>query len=159
MQAVDGTKIAANAAGDQTWDALKLERLLARTDAAFEELEAQNEGGDDLPPPRLPTELQRAQTLRERIQQAMACLAEDKRRTRVNPTDEDAQRINRRRIHGWRMPEGTVYVGRPSAWGNLYYFPPYATREERAETLRRYITRSRELGYRRRPKILPRKLR
>jgi hypothetical protein len=28
------------------------------------------------------------------------------------------QRIQRRRTKGWRMPEGTVYVGRPSRWGN-----------------------------------------
>jgi hypothetical protein len=30
------------------------------------------------------------------------------------------QRIQRRRIKGWRMPENTVYVGRPSIWGNPY---------------------------------------
>ena len=29
-------------------------------------------------------------------------------------------RIQRRRIKGWRMPEGTIYVGRPSKWGNRY---------------------------------------
>ncbi len=27
-------------------------------------------------------------------------------------------RIRRRRIKGWRMPEGAVYVGRPTRWGN-----------------------------------------
>jgi Domain of unknown function (DUF4326) len=31
-----------------------------------------------------------------------------------------AQRIQRRRIRGWRMPPGAVYVGRPSKWGNPY---------------------------------------
>ena len=66
VQALDGTKVAANAAGDQTYDAAGLERLLARTDSAIGELESQNEGSDDPPPPRLPAELQRAQTLRER---------------------------------------------------------------------------------------------
>ena len=50
VQALDGTKIAANAAGDQTYDMSKLERLLAKTGAAIGDLEAQNEGGDD--PPR-----------------------------------------------------------------------------------------------------------
>jgi len=30
------------------------------------------------------------------------------------------QRIQRRRIKGWRMPEGAVYVGRPTVWGNPY---------------------------------------
>ena len=29
-----------------------------------------------------------------------------------------AQRIQRQRTKGWRMPEGAVYVGRPSLWGN-----------------------------------------
>jgi hypothetical protein len=91
MQAVDGTKIAANAAGDQTYDGSKLERLLAKTEAAIADLEAQNEGGDDPPPPRLPTELKRAQVLRERIHQAMDHLAHGHRLTRVNLTDEDAQ--------------------------------------------------------------------
>lgn len=28
------------------------------------------------------------------------------------------KRIQRRRTPGWRMPEGAVYVGRPSRWGN-----------------------------------------
>ena len=30
------------------------------------------------------------------------------------------QRIQRRRIKGWRMPEGAVYVGRGSKWGNPF---------------------------------------
>jgi hypothetical protein len=29
-------------------------------------------------------------------------------------------RIQRQRTKGWRMPEGAVYVGRPSAWGNPF---------------------------------------
>lgn len=29
-------------------------------------------------------------------------------------------RIQRRRTRGWRMPEGAVYVGRPTKWGNPY---------------------------------------
>ena len=91
MQALDGTKIAANAAGDRTFDAAGLERLLAKTEGAIEDLEAQNEGGGDPPPPRLPTELQRAQTLRERIQHAMNHLAQEHHLSRVNLTDEDAQ--------------------------------------------------------------------
>ena len=28
------------------------------------------------------------------------------------------QRIQRKRSKGWKMPENTVYVGRPSKWGN-----------------------------------------
>lgn len=30
------------------------------------------------------------------------------------------QRIQRRRTKGWRMPEGAVYVGRGSKWGNPF---------------------------------------
>lgn len=30
------------------------------------------------------------------------------------------QRIQRQRTKGWRMPEGAVYVGRPSRWGNPF---------------------------------------
>jgi len=29
-------------------------------------------------------------------------------------------RVQRKRIKGWRMPEGAVYVGRGSKWGNPY---------------------------------------
>lgn len=29
-------------------------------------------------------------------------------------------RIQRKRVRGWRMPEGAVYVGRPSRWGNPF---------------------------------------
>ena len=28
------------------------------------------------------------------------------------------KRIQRQRTKGWRMPDGAVYVGRPSPWGN-----------------------------------------
>ena len=91
MQALDGTKIAANAAGDRTFDASGLERLLVRTEAAIGDLEAQNEGSDDPPPPRLPAELQQTQALRERIQHAMNHLAQDQSLRRMNLTDEDAQ--------------------------------------------------------------------
>jgi hypothetical protein len=35
--------------------------------------------------------------------------------------EEDAvKRIQRQRTKGWRMPEGAVYVGRPSVWGNPF---------------------------------------
>lgn len=30
------------------------------------------------------------------------------------------RRIQRKRTKGWRMPEGAVYVGRPSRWGNPF---------------------------------------
>jgi hypothetical protein len=30
------------------------------------------------------------------------------------------RRIQRSRAKGWRMPEGAVYVGRPTRWGNPF---------------------------------------
>ena len=30
------------------------------------------------------------------------------------------KRIQRKRTKGWRMPEGAIYVGRPSRWGNRW---------------------------------------
>ena len=91
IQAVDGTKIAANAAGDRTFDSAELRRLLERTEAAISELEAQNEGGDDSIAPRLPEELQTAKKLQQRIREAMNRLSGNKKRKRINLTDEDAQ--------------------------------------------------------------------
>lgn len=91
VQAVDGTKIAANAAGDRTYNAADLQRLLNRTEAAISELEAQNEGGDDSIPARLPERLQTAKTLKQRVKDAMNRLAQQERIKRVNLTDKDAQ--------------------------------------------------------------------
>ncbi len=37
--------------------------------------------------------------------------------------EEDSRapsRIQRKRTKGWRMPEGAVYVGRPTIWGNPF---------------------------------------
>jgi uncharacterized protein DUF4326 len=31
------------------------------------------------------------------------------------------RRIQRSRAKGWRMPEGAIYVGRPSKWGNPFH--------------------------------------
>jgi hypothetical protein len=35
----------------------------------------------------------------------------------------EAKRIQQKRIKGWRMPENTVYVGRPTVWGNPFKGP------------------------------------
>lgn len=34
------------------------------------------------------------------------------------------KRIQRRRTKGWRMPEGAVFVGRPTRWGNPWKVDP-----------------------------------
>src|SRR3990167_2483641 len=43
------------------------------------------------------------------------------------------QRIQRKRSKGWRMPEGCVYVGRPSKWGN-----PFVVHGDRMQNGQRY---------------------
>jgi transposase len=91
VQALDGTKVGANAAGDRTYDWPELQRLLERADSEIAELEAQNEGGQDPPPARLPAELQQAQVLRQRVQDAMSQLSQSEGMTKVNLTDEDAK--------------------------------------------------------------------
>jgi len=42
------------------------------------------------------------------------------------------KRIQRQRTKGWRMPEGAIYVGRPSRWGNPHLARWSTTRPERA---------------------------
>lgn len=38
----------------------------------------------------------------------------------VDLRDAKPQRIQRKRTKGWKMPPNTVYVGRPSKWGNPF---------------------------------------
>lgn len=90
VQAVDGTKVVANAAKERTYDRAALERVLARTEAAIAELEAQHEGGDEPPPPRLPQEVATVQTLRAVVQAAADAVSAADGPTRVNLTDRDA---------------------------------------------------------------------
>jgi len=40
------------------------------------------------------------------------------------------QRIQRKRSKGWRMPEGTVYVGRPTEWGNPFSASTFAHKSD-----------------------------
>ena len=44
-------------------------------------------------------------------------------------------RIQRKRTKGWRMPPNTVYVGRPTKWGNPYIAE---TPEEYGEVVQAY---------------------
>ena len=38
--------------------------------------------------------------------------------TRVEGVEGRSRRFQRSRRKGWRMPDGAVYVGRPTKWGN-----------------------------------------
>lgn len=56
----------------------------------------------------------------------------------------EPKRIQRQRAKGWRMPEGAVYVGRPTRWGNpVAVFEDYAgpTREQAVEHYRNLVTK------------------
>ena len=54
VQAVDGSKLATNAALRRTVDEEKLRQLLDQVESAIKELEAQNQGRNDAVPARLP---------------------------------------------------------------------------------------------------------
>jgi hypothetical protein len=41
----------------------------------------------------------------------------------------EPRRIQRRRSKGWAMPANTVYVGRPTRWGNEFEVGPGVTRK------------------------------
>jgi len=96
VQAVDGTKVQANASKERTYDAAGLKKLLERTEAAITDLEAQNETGDDPPPPRLPDVLAEKQALQEQVTTALAQVMAEDGPSRRNLTDADAQLMKSR---------------------------------------------------------------
>lgn len=95
VQAVDGTKIAGNAAKDRAYDKEGLKRLLERTEKAIQELEKENEEANDPPPPRLPEKLAQAQRLRTEVKIAMEELVKDGGK-RINLTDKDTELVKTR---------------------------------------------------------------
>ena len=96
VQAIDGTKLQANAAKDRTYDAKGLQRLLERTDTVIEELEKQNEAGDDPLPIHLPEKLRQAQLLHTEVKTAMERLSAEGKLKRVNLTDSDTKLVKTR---------------------------------------------------------------
>lgn len=97
LQAVDGTKVEANATGDRTLDAEGLQRLLRRVEMALSDLEAQNEAGEDAAPVHMPEELSEKKVLRERVRTAMDELSERTDLKHINLTDTDARLMKTRR--------------------------------------------------------------
>ncbi len=96
LQAVDGTKVGANASGDRTLDAEGLQRLLRRLEDAVRELEAQSEAGEDAAPVHLPQELIEKTALREQVRRAMEELSERGDLNHINLTDTDARLMRTR---------------------------------------------------------------
>lgn len=91
VQAVDGTKMVANASKDRVYDAEEVRALLGRLDKTISELEAQNEAGEDEPAVNLPEELADKKVLKEQVRQAMDDLAGRGRQKCINLTDRDAR--------------------------------------------------------------------
>ena len=91
VQAVDGTKVMANAARDKSYDTEGLSRLLERVDKSIDDLEARNEVGEDVTAARLPQELSERQSLRERVREAMDELASGAVGKHINLTDGEAR--------------------------------------------------------------------
>ena len=91
VQALDGTKVVANASLNRSCDAEGLRGLLDRVERAIEDLEAQNEAGEDTAAAHLPEELADKEVLREKVKQAMDDLASQERHKRINLTDRDAR--------------------------------------------------------------------
>jgi transposase len=105
VQAVDGTKVAANAAKKRTYTMVQLQALEGKIETAIEELEAENETGADPMPVHLPEKLADKERLLSQVKAAMADLAEEEKK-RVNFTDGDAAYLKTRqenRIAGYNL--------------------------------------------------------
>jgi transposase len=96
VQAIDGTKIAANASKSRSFTVDGLEKLLARTEEAILKMEKENETGNDPPPCRLPDKLREKKLLTTKVKTAMETLAKDESRKQVNLTDGDANLMKSR---------------------------------------------------------------
>lgn len=63
------------------------------------------------------------------------------------------ERIQRRRDKGWKKPEGVVYVGRPTVWGNRYTVSNYKTpgacrtHQEAVDGFRRMWSEPHQIAY------------
>jgi hypothetical protein len=51
------------------------------------------------------------------------------------------KRIQRKRTKGWKMPPNTVYVGRPTKYGNPYRVTEDTTREEAIQEYANWLDR------------------
>lgn len=105
IQAIDGTRIAGNAARDRSYDGKGLRRLLEKVDKAIEELEQENEFEDTSLPVHLPEELRKATELRKRIKEAIKVLEDEPDRKHINLTDFETKYVKTRQglVPGYNM--------------------------------------------------------
>lgn len=97
VQAIDGTKIVADAAPDQAISASKLRALLDQVDVAIAELESRLTGEAESAAVAMPAELADIQARRAKIEAALARLDGEKADQTVNWTDPDATIMKTRR--------------------------------------------------------------
>jgi transposase len=104
VQAVDGTKIAANAAKERTYDQKGLQKLLERVEKVIQELEKENQSGNDPAPVHLPEKLRKAEQLRVEVKAAMEQLAAEGQKN-INLTDDEANLMKGRQgfIAGYNL--------------------------------------------------------
>lgn len=96
VQAIDGTKIGANAAKERTYDKAGLQKLLERTEKVIQELEKENEVGSDPTPVHLPEKLRQAEQLRKEVKAAMEVLEVEAGSKKINLTDGQTQLMKTR---------------------------------------------------------------
>lgn len=60
----------------------------------------------------------------------------------------DPIRVQRKRVKGWKMPANTIYVGRPTRWGNPFSLTTFRglTRQDIVRDYEHWLRR--DLGYR-----------
>jgi transposase len=104
VQAVDGTKIGANASKDRTYDKKGLQRLLERTEASIREVEKENETGGDQPPIHLPENLRGKEVLRAEVKSAIEQVTKENFKN-INLTDRDSKFMKNRQgiLPGYNM--------------------------------------------------------
>lgn len=94
--AIDGTKLAGNAARDRTLDAAGSAALLTRLDTAIADLEAQSATAGAAPPPQLPQRLAQTVALRAQVAAALALVTAEDGPAQVNLTDPEARLLKPR---------------------------------------------------------------
>ena len=118
VQAVDGTKVVANASLNRSYDAEGLRGLLERLESAITDLEAQNEAGEDASAIHLPRELADKEVLREQVRQAMDDL-ESKDAPQAHQPDRPRRQADegQARHRGWLQRPGYGLTHR-DGWGS-----------------------------------------
>lgn len=96
LQAIDGTKLVANASVTRSLSEAELVALLARTDAAIAALEDAQVASADDGPPTLPPELREAEQLREQVVAALAVVQAEHGPAKANLSDPAARLMKTR---------------------------------------------------------------